>query len=319
MAVYTHVPDGALNAFLSSYGLPAATMFKGIAEGVENSNYLVETAGERFILTLYERRVDPGDLPYFLGLMDFVADAGLPAARPLTGRDGERLRTLCGRPAALITFVSGVSPEAPSPAQARAAGAALARLHRAAEPFEGRRANALGPDGWQALFAQIAPRLDEVAPGFRSEVGHHLERALAPLPGLPAGTIHADLFPDNVLFEGDRVTGLIDFYFACTDRLAYDLAIALNAWTKEPEDGEAPDPAGPRAFLAGYESIRPLAGAERDALPQLLTGAALRFLLTRAHDWLHRVPGACVSVKDPLPYLRLLRHHERSPDDFLEA
>ncbi|MBB4658748.1 homoserine kinase [Parvularcula dongshanensis] len=316
MAVYTHVPEDELTRFLASYGLPPASVFKGIAEGVENSNYLLEAGGQRLILTLYEKRVAPADLPYFLALMDHVADAGLPAARPLTAKDGERLRELCGRPAALITFVRGVSPDRPSPAQARVCGEALARLHAATGDFEPTRRNDLGAEDWPRLTGALMPRADEIQSGLSEELPRLLASACGALPqGLPTGTIHADLFPDNLLLTEGEVTGIIDFYFACTGPLAYDLAVSMNAWTPEPQTDAPIDTRNARALLEGYESVRPLAAAEREALPTLLTGAALRFFLTRAHDWLHRVPGALTRIKDPLPYLRLMRHHAALSND----
>lgn len=313
MAVYTHVPDEALTEFLSLYDLPAPTVFKGIAEGVENSNYLLETAGKRFILTLYEKRVAKQDLPYFLDLMKHVMDAGVPAAGPIADTQGNILQTLCDRPAALIEFLSGTSPQTPTPKQAIAAGTAMAQMHLATADFSGDRANALGPAGWAAMIEALGQRLDSIEPGLEVELNQLMTALIAEWPrDLPRGTIHADLFPDNVLFSGDTIGGVIDFYFSCTDFYAYDLAISMNAWT---EEGQT-DPTVAQAFREGYETIRPLSADEANALPVLLKGAALRFLLTRAHDFLHQVPGSLVRVKDPLPYLALLRHHRNHPGAF---
>ncbi len=311
MAVYTRVDAAALVDFLARFDLPAPTVFKGIAEGVENSNYLLETSGTRYILTLYEKRVDPADLPYFLGLMDHVVAKGVPAARPIRDRDGDILQTLCGRPAALISFVEGTSPDTPSPAQAKAAGAALAELHQATADFSKTRPNSLSVEGWQQLATDIGADLDRFEPGLTHEIGEAIQHLAEAWPHqLPAGTIHADLFPDNVLFLDDEVSGMIDFYFACTDLYAYDLAISMNAWI--PEETHAPELA--RAFREGYERVRPLSSDEAAALPTLLQGAALRFFLTRAYDWLNQVPGSLVRVKDPLPYLRLMRLNRDHPE-----
>jgi homoserine kinase type II len=313
MAVYTEVADEALRAFLADYDLGDLLAYRGIAEGVENSNYALRTSAGDFILTLYEKRVDPADLPYFLGLMDHLAAGGLPCPLPVHGRDGVALRHLAGRPAAICTFLPGVWPRRVRPPHCAPLGEALAQLHAAGAGFAGRRANALGPAGWPPLLERCRAAGDTVQPGLIAQTEAALAAILAawPAPGaLPGGHIHADLFPDNVFFLEDadhrpRVSGLIDFYFACTDLLAYDIAVCLNAWCFEPDGGFNVTKA--RALLAAYQRVRPLAAAERDALPVLCRGAAMRFLLTRLYDWTATPPGALVTRKDPLEYLRKLR------------
>ncbi|MBB5694668.1 homoserine kinase [Muricoccus pecuniae] len=313
MAVYTEVSDEALRAFLSGYDLGELTAFRGIAEGVENSNYALKTTGGDFILTLYERRVDPAELPWFLGLMRHLAARGLACPEPVAGRDGEALRELAGRPAAICTFLPGVWPRRPSVAHCGPLGAALAALHAAGEGFAAERPNALGPAGWAPLLERCRPNGDTVQPGLIAELEGHLGAILRDWPrDLPRGQIHADLFPDNVFFlEGvdrkPRVSGLIDFYFACTDILALDIAICLNAWCFEQDLSFNVTKA--RALLAGYNAARPLSPAEMEALPVLCRGAAMRFLLTRLYDWTNTPPGALVTRKDPLEYLRRLRFH----------
>lgn len=315
MAVYTHVDDDALADFLACYNLPPATTFKGIAEGVENSNFFVETADRRFILTLYEKRVDAADLPFFLALMRHVVRAGLPAAAPVSDENGDYLQQLAGRPAALISFLDGTSPAEPSADKAYKAGVALAQLHNATGDFVRTRPNALGPRMWTLMAHRLSPRLDHLGTGTGKEIIERAAFVRSQWPSdLPTGIIHADLFPDNVLFLDGQVSGLIDFYFACTDLLAYDLAISMNAWTPE---GSA-DPTCALALRRGYESIRPLTPKEADALPLLLEGAALRFFLTRAHDALHQIPGSLVRIKDPRPYLMLMRQHREAPTRFAE-
>jgi homoserine kinase type II len=317
MAVYTEVSDEALAAFLEAYDIGTALSFKGIAEGVENSNYLLITTAGQFVLTLYEKRVDPADLPYFLGLMRHLAANGLSCPVPVAGRDGALFRTLCGRPAAVATFLPGVWPRRVRNEHCAGVGAALAGLHHAGEGFALCRANALGPDGWRPLFERSAERADEVRAGLRDEIAEALDSILAAWPkGLPRGQIHADLFPDNVFFLGDRVSGLIDFYFACTDLYAYDVAVCLNAWCFEPDGSFNVTKA--RLLLRAYAAVRPLSEAERQALPVLCAGAALRFLLTRLYDWLNHPPGAFVTPKDPLEYARKLRFHRavRSARDY---
>ncbi len=308
MAVYTEVTDEALAAFLGCYALGTPVAFRGIAEGVENSNYQVRTTAGDFILTLYEKRVDPADLPWFLGLMEHLARRGISCPEPVRGRDGASLRTLAGRPACLTTFLPGVWPRRVRPEHCAPVGAALAALHVAGRDYAATRANALGPSGWPPLLARCGPRADEVQGGLAAELAAASAGILAAWPrGLPAGQIHADLFPDNVFFLDGRLSGLIDFYFAATDLLAYDVAVCLNAWCFEPDFQFNVTKA--RAMLRAYAAVRPLSAAEQAALPVLCQGAALRFLLTRLYDWVHTPANALVTRKDPLEYLRRLRFH----------
>jgi homoserine kinase type II len=308
MAVYTAIDDAALSAFLDAYDIGPALSLQGIAEGVENSNFLLLTERGRFILTLYERRVDPSDLPFFLGLMDHLAAKGVPCPTPVHGRDGAALRSLCGRPAAVVSFLDGVSPRRVQAGHCAALGKALAQLHLAGAGFRMARPNALSVQGWRALFEGCRAGADEVLNGLEGEIDRELAALERAWPDdLPRGVIHADLFPDNVFFQGDRLTGIIDFYFACTDIIAYDLAICLNAWCFEPDGAFNITKA--RQMLAAYRAERPFTPRELAALPLLARGAALRFLLTRLFDWQNRVDGALVKPKDPLEYLEKLRFH----------
>jgi homoserine kinase type II len=309
MAVYTEVTDEALCAFLLDYDIGSAVAFRGIAEGVENSNFSLRTTQGDFILTLYEKRVDPAELPWFLGLMEHLAKAGLSCPLPVRGRDGAALRHLADRHAAVTTFLPGVWPRRVRPEHCGPVGAALAALHQAGAGYAPARRNALGPAGWSPLLAACGDGADDVQPGLGAMLRGALDRILECWPvGLPVGHIHADLFPDNVFFLGDRLSGLIDFYFACTDMLAYDVAICLNAWCFETDHSY--NVTKGRSLLQAYAKVRPLADAERDALPLLARGAALRFLLTRLVDWLDVPPGALVRPKDPLEYVRKLRFHQ---------
>ncbi len=308
MAVYTAIDREALEGFLAAYDIGRPLELDGIAEGVENSNYRLRTERGCFILTLYEKRVDPEDLPFFLGLMDHLAARGVPCPTPIHGRDGASLRRLCGKPAALVSFLEGKSPQRIHAAHCGALGDALARLHLAGAGFAMRRHNALSVGGWRPLFEACRAEADHVMPGLEDELGRELDTLEGNWPAdLPHGVIHADLFPDNVFFEGFRVTGIIDFYFACVDIVAYDLAICLNAWCFEPDGAFNITKA--RQMLAAYRALRPFTGRELEALPLLARGAALRFLLTRLFDWQHRVAGALVRPKDPLEYLQKLRFH----------
>jgi homoserine kinase type II len=310
MAVYTEVGDAELYAFLRAYDLGALLSFKGIAEGVENSNFLLRAEAGTFILTLYEKRVAEADLPFFLALMEHLAGRGINCPLPVKARDGEALRRLAGRPAVIVSFLEGVWVRRPQPSHCAALGAALAAMHAAGRDFPGRRANALSLAGWQTLAQSTRARGDEVDPTLTATIASEIDQLGKNWPAtLPAGVIHADLFPDNVFFLDGRLSGLIDFYFACNDLLAYDLAICLNAWCFEP-DGAFNVTKG-RALIRAYEGVRPLEAAEREALPMLARGAALRFLLTRLHDWLSVPAGALVTPKDPLEYLRKLRFHQK--------
>jgi homoserine kinase type II len=306
MAVYTEVPDEELAHFIASYGLGALLSYKGIAEGVENTNYLVHTEKGPYFLTLYEKRVDPTDLPFFLGLLEHLAKAGLSCPVPVRDSDGRLLRTLAGKPAALVTFLEGVWIRRPQPHHCWAVGQAMARLHLAGQSFQGTRPNALGLAGWRPLYARFAAHADDITRGLATTIEQELDHLEAGWPrDLPKGVVHADLFPDNVFFLGDQLSGLIDFYFACNDALAYDIAVALNAWCFEPDHSF--NITKGQALLRGYQTTRRLEAAEHAALPLLARGAALRFLLTRAYDWLHTSADAFVSRKDPLEYLRRLK------------
>ncbi len=310
MAVYTEVADEELAAFLGSYDIGTLLSYKGIAEGVENSNFLLRTTAGSYILTLYEKRVREADLPFFLGLMRHLADRGLTCPLPVENRAGEALGRLAGRPAAIITFLDGIAVRRPKPQHCGALGAVLAKLHRAGADFPMERPNALSLDGWAPLFSQAEAEADRVANGLAERTRKELAFLNRVWPsGLPSGVIHADLFTDNVFFIGAAVSGLIDFYFACTDAFAYDLAICLNAWCFEADGSFNVTKGG--AMIAGYQTVRRLDEAEIEAMPTLCRGAALRFMLTRLVDWLNVPPGALVRPKDPLEYDRKLAFHRR--------
>jgi homoserine kinase type II len=309
MAVYTEVAAEDLSAFLSGYDLGELLAYKGIAEGVENSNFLVHTARGYYFLTLFEKRVAAADLPFFLGLIEHLANRGLTCPQPVKARAGGVIGTLAGRPAAIVTFLDGMSIRRPSAVHCAGVGEAVARLHLAGADFPLSRANALSVSGWRPLYEAAAPSANGVQPGLDKAIAAELTALEASWPqGLPQGVIHADLFPDNVFFLGERLSGLIDFYFACIDTLAYDVAICLNAWCFELDHSY--NVTKGRALLQAYARNRALSAAEREALPLLCRGAALRFLLTRLVDWLNVPPGALVKPKDPLEYFRKLRFHQ---------
>ncbi len=313
MAVYTKIDGGELNAFVSSYDIGGVLACEGIAEGIENTNYRLSTEGGVFILTLYEKRVNPDDLPFFLGLLDHLSARGVPCPVPLKDRAGKALKTLSGRPASMVTFLEGAWPRRVSPDHCALLGGAMARMHVAGRDFTQRRDNDMSLSSWPGLFAPSAGRADEVRPGLAAEISAELDflEARWPRPdgkkGLLVGVIHGDLFPDNVFFRDGKVSGLIDFYFACTDVLAYDLAVCLNAWCFESDYSFNITKAS--RLLRAYGKVREFPETERDALPVLARGAALRFLLTRLHDWLNRPQGALVTPKNPLEYYEKLKFH----------
>ena len=309
MAVYTEVSDEELARFIAGYGLGTLLSFKGIAEGVENTNYLVVTTGGTFVLTLYEKRVNVEDLPFFLGLMEHLSARGVTCPLPVRDRNGDILNELAGRRAALITFLEGLWPKRPKVEHCLELGKALARMHIASSDFPLWRANALGVSGWRPLFSSFSERTEEICPGLGKIIADELGFLEASWPrNLPEGVIHADLFPDNVFFIDDKLSGIIDFYFACNDALAYDIAICLNAWCFDANS--AFEPAKGAALIRGYDSVRPLSDGERAAMPVLARGAAMRFLVTRSYDWLNTPKDALVARKDPADYVRRLEFHQ---------
>ncbi|MCL2713978.1 MAG: homoserine kinase [Alphaproteobacteria bacterium] len=317
MAVYTDVAAEELAEFLKRYDIGTLLSYKGIAEGVENSNFFLHTDAGSFILTLYEKRVAEADLPYFLSLMEFLGQRGVSCPQPQRAHDGSMFSELAGRPAAIINFVEGMWPRRPTLEHCAGVGRALARMHVAGLDFPMRRDNRLSVGGWRPLFETAASRADSVAGGLRTLIAGELDYLEARWPtDLPVGVIHADLFPDNVLFLDNDVSGLIDFPFSCNDILAYDVAICVNAWCFEPD--HAFNVTKARALLNSYGRVRELAPAERDAFVVLARGAALRFLLTRLVDWLDVPRGAMVRPKDPLEYVRKLRFHQSAtgPRDY---
>ncbi len=313
MAVYTHVDDKTLAAFLTGYDLGSATSFKGIAEGVENSNYFLETEKARLVLTLYEKRANPDDLPFFLDLMDHLAKAGVPSPLPVRDKQGKALQKLCGKPACMISFLTGVSVEDPDNDHCAALGSMLADMHKAAADFPVVRRNDLSIAGWRALANKTLADADTVQKGLAREISDEMDFLEKNWPvDLPAGIIHADLFPDNILFTNHTITGVIDFYFGCTDMLAYDLAVCINAWCFDQTQQFMPERA--KRLTEMYDVGRNMTGGEVTALPVLCRGAAMRFLLTRLYDWLNPVEGAVVRPKNPLDYFARLKFHQNVKD-----
>lgn len=309
MAVYTHVDHQKIEDLLASYDIGALVSLKGIAEGVENSNFLLDTDQGRYILTVYEKRMRSEDLPFFLGLKSYLSNKGFPCPVPIADRENVVIHTLLDKPAAIVSFLPGKGVRRIHNYHVGALGAAMAELHIAGNDFSGSRANDLGLASWKQMFDRFADGMERYKPGLADQVHEHLVFLESHWPErLPAGIIHADLFPDNVFFQGEALTGVIDFYFACTDMYIYDLAVCLNAWCFEHHNEFNITKA--KLLLSRYHKIRPLQSAEIDALPVVATGAAMRFFLTRMHDWLHQVEGALVVPKDPMEYWERLCFHK---------
>lgn len=308
MAVYTDINEIELTAYLENYDIGSLLSYKGIAEGVENSNYLLRTTQSTFILTLYEKRVDRNDLPFFINLMQHLAANGLECPQPVVQKNGEAIGELAGRPAAIVTFLEGMWLRKPTADHCYALGVAMAQMHLAGQDFAMERENSLTLKDWRPLWEKCTTDADNVEAGLREQTEADLSYLEQNWPtDLPRGIIHADLFPDNVFFIGQDLSGIIDFYFACTDMLAYDLAICLNAWCFE-RDFSYNLTKG-TALLRGYNSVRPLSAQEQEALPVLCRGAAMRFMLTRLYDWINTPSDSFVTKKDPLEYLRRMRFH----------
>ena len=322
MAVYTQIGAEEMAALVNEFDVGALVSAKGIAEGVSNSNWLLETTGEdgggaRFILTMYEFRIELEDLPYFLSLLDHLAAKGCPVPRTIHDREGALFRRRGEKALALIEFLPGISVSEPTVGQARAVGAALAQMHAASADFAGSRANGMGLAEWQRLFDACGPDgLAAIDPELAGLVAEHMPKIAAGWPrDLPRAVIHADLFPDNVLMLGDTVTGLIDFYFACNDLMAYDVAVTHAAWCFD-ATGRNFSAELSKALLDGYEAVRPLSAEERSALPLLAQGAAMRFTSSRAYDWLNTPADALVVRKDPMAFARRLQFYAANPAIF---
>lgn len=317
MAVYTPVGAESAMDLLQRYDVGELITLKGIAEGVENTNFFVETSRSRFILTLYEKRVDAGDLPFFYAMVDHLHKAGCTVPRFITDRQGRYLQDICGRPACLIEFIQGVSVASPTTAQAAATGAALGIMHRALTDFSAIRPNSLGVEAFLPLMRRCGDaKLDAIFHGLARRIAAECSFIEERWPShLPVSAIHGDLFPDNVLMRGDGVAGLIDFYFACTDIRAYDLAVTHAAWSFSADGGQYHAALGD-AILAGYDGQFGITADVRSALPTLARAACLRFLLTRCYDWINTPPSAIVTRKDPIAFLRRLDYYRSHPHIF---
>ncbi len=321
MAVYTQLETGDIAGFLAQYDVGKLESFEGIAEGVSNTNYLVRTTRNPFILTLFEARVDIADLPYFTTLMQWWHARGIVCPKPIAMQNGRILSALKERPALMVSFLEGSGVTKITTEHMLQLGKLAADMHLAGMEYPNTRPNALSVSGWESLIDKISARADDITPGLTRLLSEEFNYLSEHWPQeLPRGPIHADLFPDNVFFhkafgKPPVLSGVIDFYFACNDAWAYDLAICVNAWCFDDRYRFVPERA--QALMHAYTEIRPLTPEEETAFPLLLRGAALRFLCTRSYDWLNRKEGALVNLKDPLEYVaKLTFHQEASPADY---
>jgi homoserine kinase type II len=311
MAVYTHLSDEDMDEIAARYGLGAVTSWHGITEGIENSNYLLTTENQKVILTIYEKRLNTDDLPFFLGIKEHLAERGISCPLPLHTLEGHQTFAIYGKTAAVVSFLNGKSTSIIRNSHLTELGCAMAKMHLAAESFTLERRNDLSLSGWKKLIERINNEPEKIDINLKKYISDEYSFLENNWPdNLPSGVIHADLFPDNVFFDDNgALSGIIDFYFACNDIFLYDVAIAMNAWCFEPRHDFNITKAG--LLLKSYHAVRDISAAEREALPILCRGAALRFFLTRAYDWLHPQPGAVVTPKDPKEYLKKLRFHQQ--------
>lgn len=309
MAVYTEISDSDFASLLKKFDIGNLASYRGITEGVENTNYLLETDKAKFIATIYEKRVDVSELPFFLELMEHLAKAQIPCPLPVHDKSGNILQEMAGKKLTITSFLEGKWPRAIKNAHCLEVGKIMARMHLASQNFNLTRKNKMSLPAWKEIYSRIAKNADSVKSGLSNEIKSALQEIEKKWPkNLPSGVIHADLFPDNVFFIEDKLTGILDFYFACNDFFAYDLAITMNAWCFE--NGREFNITKANALLSGYNQVRKLTEEEKSYLPILCTGAAMRFLLSRLYDWLNKVEGAVVVPKDPIEYLNKLRFHQ---------
>ena len=301
MSVFTRIEQDELASFLAHYSAGTLVSFTGIESGIENTNYFVSTDKSEYVLTIFET-VSPSDLPFFLDLTAFLAEHAVPCAHPQRNKDGGYIGSLHGKPAALVTRLYGASVVDPNLAHCAAIGQALGSLHKVGSAFGLTRSNPRGPHWWRQAAGRLTGHLGaEDEERLRDELRF---QALYRFADLPRGIIHADLFRDNALFDGERLTGVIDFYYACTDTWLYDLAITVNDWCSF-EDGRL-DFGRAQALVLAYQGIRPLTPMERGAWPAMLRAAALRFWLSRLGDLHFPRPGELTHTKDPLVFRRIL-------------
>lgn len=310
MAVYTKISDSEIAALLQNYDIGTIKYLKAIEQGIDNSNYFLTTDVNKYIFTIYEDRIEEGELPFFLGLMQHLSDKNIPCPVPLQNKNGDNLSRINNRPCAIVSFLNGKSTSEITKNHTSELGHYMAKMHIAASDFSMQRENNLALKDWGKIFNQVKSDADKIQKGLSSQIEQELGFLTVNWPkSLYSGVIHADLFPDNVFFENDHLAGIIDFYFACNDFLIYDFAICLNAWCFDSPDNLNKEKA--KAMFDSYNSVRPVSEEELKALPVLARGAAMRFLLTRLHAWFNPAEDALVKPKDPMEYVEKLNFHSK--------
>ena len=316
MAVYTKLSKNDLENFFSKYNLGKLINYKEIEEGIENTNYFIKTEKGQFILTLYEKRVEEKDLPFFIGLMKNLFDKKFPAPEPVINKNGNYISEIKGKKAAVISFLKGRAKNILNPNHCYEVGLYTGKLHLITKDLPGKRNNELSVVSWRKIYNKVKNNCEKIHPNLTKIIEKNLKIIENKWPKkLPSGIIHADLFPDNIFFDNEKLTGIIDYYFSCKDFYAFEIAICLNALCFEGKNENLSfNVTKAKKFIDGYSSIRKLSNEEKDSLKILCQGAAMRFLLTRVFDYLNLTEGAIVKIKDPLEYLKRLEFHESVKD-----
>ena len=313
MAVYTKLSEEKLKKFFSKYSLGNLLNYKGIEEGIENTNYFIQTEKGKFILTVYEKRVDEKDLPFFISLMRNLFDNNFPSPEPIINNNGNYISEIAGKKAAVVSFLEGRSKKNLNPSDCFDVGVSTAKLHLITKNLTQKRENKLSVDSWKKIYNKVKKDCSKIHPKLTDVIEKNLLEIEKKWPkNIPSGIIHADLFPDNVFFKNNKLSGIIDYYFSCYDFYSFEIAICLNALCFEGKNENLSfNVTKAKKFIDGYSTIRKLEKAEKESLKILCQGAALRFLLTRVFDYLNLTEGAIVKIKDPVEYLKRLEFHDK--------
>jgi len=312
MAVYTKLSEAELKEFFSKYNLGKLLNYKGIKEGIENTNYFTETEKGKFILTIYEKRVEEKDLPFFMSLMRNLYDKNFPSPEPIINRNGSYISEILKKKASIVSFIEGKSKTNLDPDDCYQVGIYTAKLHLVTKNLTGKRENKLSVKSWRDLYNKVKNDCSKIQKNLPKIIEKNLSGIEKNWPkDIPAGIIHADLFPDNIFFKNNKLSGIIDYYFSCYDFYAFEIAICLNALCFEGKNENLSfNVTKAKKFIDGYSSIKKLTEKEKDSLKILCKGAAIRFLLTRVFDYLNLIEGAIVKIKDPIEYLKRLEFHD---------
>ena len=311
MAIYTKLSESKLREFFSKYNLGNFINYKEIKEGIENTNYFIETEKGKFILTLYEKRVDEKDLPFFMSLMKNLFDKNFPSPQPIINKNGNYISEISGKKAAVVSFLDGSEKKNLNPDNCYEIGIQTAKLHLITKNLTGKRENKLSINSWRKIYKKIENECPKIHVKLAETIEKNLNEIENDWPqNIPSGIIHADLFPDNIFFKKEKLSGIIDFYFSCYDFYAFEIAICLNALCFEGrKENLSFNVTKAKKFIDGYSEIRKLSEEEKKSLKILCQGAAMRFLLTRVFDYLNLTKGAIVKIKDPIEYLKRLEFH----------